>query len=89
VHIDLLEGVHMDQHQLTKAMVEHTELEYQLNGQWVPVIIANSNNKHFLATGAHSQNITIQLLSVPPGHPGTVRLTDDDMKHRIRVKGSN
>jgi hypothetical protein len=80
----------MDQKQLSQARVTvGVELEYLINDQWIPATFEDSTRKVFVPTGSISQNITIRLLSHPSNEPGTIHLTDDDIKHRLRVKGSN
>ena len=73
----------MDQEQLRKAAAEGTEFEYLINDQWLPAIIS-----HYHESSSHPAKITIQLLSIPPGHSGIVHLRADDMNHRFRFKVS-
>ena len=75
----------MDQEQLAKVFTEGTELEYLFDDdQWVPAII-----KHYQASSSHSPNITIQLLRYPRSHSGIIHLNANDVKHRLRLKGSS
>jgi hypothetical protein len=74
----------MDQNQLRKAVTERTELEYLINDQWLPAIVAG-----FHDSSSHPPIVTIQLLSVPPGVTGTIHPTENDIEHLLRLKGSN
>jgi len=74
----------LEQNQLRKAVVERTELEYLVNGQWLPVIVSGFND-----SSSHAPIATIQLLTVPPGHAGTIHPNANDIEHKLRIKGTN
>ena len=76
----------MDQEQLRKAFSDDAELEYLFDDdQWLPAIISRLGD----GNSPHSPNITITLLRYPSGHSGVIHPNANDMKHRLRLKGSN
>jgi hypothetical protein len=75
----------VDQEQLPKVFIEGTELEYLFDDdQWLPATIALNQ-----VGSSHSPNITIQLLRYPLGHSGIIYPDANDVKHRLRLKGSS
>ena len=83
--IVILKEDFVDLNQLRKAFTERTELEYLFdNNQWLPAAI-----KLFQERSSHSPTIILQLLQYPREHSGTILLTNYDLEHRLRIKGSN
>ncbi len=75
----------MNQEQLRKAISDGAEFEYLFdNGQWLPAMI-----EQLLDSSSHAPYVTIQLLLVPPGHSGIIRLNANGVQHRLRIKSSN
>jgi hypothetical protein len=78
----------MDQEQLKEAILERKEVEYLLNGQWVSAEFREPTNVSLIGDTS-SQNITIQLSKHPRDNDGIIHLNEDDIEHRLRLKGPN
>ena len=76
----------MDLNQLRKAISDSAELEYLFESdQWLPAVVSLFQDSNVPS----QRTITLQLLRHPRSHSGVIPLNENDLKYRLRLKGSN